>query len=520
MRFLKPTRLPLGMTARQFSPSSTLSPDVSEALARTAERYQSLVDRVGYGIYCSTTDGRIVEANSVLASMLGYSTVDQVLSLDMNADVYFDPDDRPRFVRRPLPSAPEWVETRWKRRDGSAITVRLCVRHILDASGAVVAYDGIVEDVTERQRRDELLRRSERMASLGTTLAGVAHELNNPLAAIMGFTQLLLRKPWPTEDRAALETINHESIRSASIVKDLLALTRKRDVERRVATNLNDIVGYIARTRRYAVETAGIACVVELDPTLPAVHGDRAQLEQVILNLLNNAEQALASVPDALDAGVGARIVLRTRQSDGCVVVEIEDNGPGIPADVRSRIWDPFWTTKDEGEGTGLGLAVVHGIVVDHGGSIALEDPPTPGARFVIRLPVATESAPAPSAGQASRPLDVLVVDPGASDLVFVERFLTARGHAVINAGSGELALRLGEQTTFDAVVCDARLLSRDGTPIAGALQRLSGCAKARFVLSAPSPLETQVLPTTIDGATLVARPYDVEELRRLIEGD
>jgi DNA-binding response OmpR family regulator len=103
---------------------------------------------------------------------------------------------------------------------------------------------------------------------------------------------------------------------------------------------------------------------------------------------------------------------------------------------------------------------------------------------------------------------------------VFVERFLTARGHAVINAGSGELALRLGEQTTFDAVVCDARLLSRDGTPIAGALQRLSGCGKARFVLSAPTPLESQVLPTTIAGATLVARPYDVEELRRLIEGD
>ena len=133
------------------------------------------------------------------------------------------------------------------------------MRHISTLPVRVVAYDGIVEDVTERQRRDELLRRSERMASLGTTLAGVAHELNNPLAAIMGFTQLLLRKPWPSEDRAALETINHEAIRSATIVKDLLALTRKRDVERRVATNVNDIVGYIARTRRYALETAGIA---------------------------------------------------------------------------------------------------------------------------------------------------------------------------------------------------------------------------------------------------------------------
>jgi PAS domain S-box-containing protein len=520
MRFQKLPRLFIGMTARQISPSNSVAADVSAALARTAERYESLVERVGYGIYCSTPDGRLIEANSVLVAMLGYSNVEDVLALDMNADVYLDPEDRSRLRGRPQFIDPEWVETRWKRRDGSAITVRLCVRRIVDDAGRIIAYDGIVEDVTERQRRDELLRRSERMASLGTTLAGVAHELNNPLAAIMGFTQLLLRKPWPTEDRAALETINHEAIRSATIVKDLLALTRKRDVERRVATNVNDIVGYIARTRRYALETAGIACVVELDPALPAVHGDRAQLEQVILNLLNNAEQALASRPDALEPGMGARVVLRTRHSDALVVIEIEDNGPGVPADARSRIWDPFWTTKDEGEGTGLGLAVVHGIVVDHGGTIALEDPSTSGARFVIHLPAAAETVAVSPAGQASRPLDVLVVDPGASDLLFVERFLTARGHAVINAGSGELALRLAGQTTFDAVVCDARLLSRDGTPIAGALKRLSGCANARFVLSAPSPLESQVLPATIDGATLVARPYDVEELRRLIEGD
>ena len=163
-----------------------------------------------------------------------------------------------------------------------------------DADGEVCAYDGIVEDVTERQRHDELLRRSERMASLGTTLAGVAHELNNPLAAIMGFAQLLLQKPWPSEDRAALETINHEAIRSATIVKDLLALTRKRDVERRVATDVNDIVGYIARTRRYALETAGIACTVELQPGLPLVHGDRAQLEQVMLNLLSERRTGVA----------------------------------------------------------------------------------------------------------------------------------------------------------------------------------------------------------------------------------
>lgn len=512
------------MLTRTASPATDHETELALKLLEVSDRYSSLVERIGYGVYRSTPAGRFVEVNSVLVSMLGYASAEDVLALDISHDVYVSPDERRRLLSRPSSVTPEWMETRWKRRDGSAITVRLCVHRVFDANGAVEAYDGLVEDVTERQRRDELLRRTERMASLGTTLAGVAHELNNPLAAIMGFTQLLLRKPWPSEDHAALETINHEAIRSATIIKDLLALTRRREVERRGSTDVNDIVTYIARTRRYALETAGISCSVELQPGLPAIHGDRAQLEQVFLNLLSNAEHALTHT-----GGVStARIAIRTRSIGPNVIIEVEDNGPGIPEESRSRIWDPFWTTKDEGEGTGLGLAVVHGIVVNHGGTITLEestrlpelsDTGGPGARFVIRLPAANV-APTPATDQASRPLDVLVVDPGASDLLFVERFLTARGHAVINAGSGDLALRLAGQTSFDAVVCDARLQARDGTPIAAALRATSGCANARFVLSAPSPLDPKILPPTIGGATLVARPYDVEELRKLIEGD
>jgi two-component system NtrC family sensor kinase len=480
-----------------------------------------LIERVGYGVYRSTPEGRFIEVNSVLAGMLGYGSAEELLALDIGRDVYLDPEERERLRTRPVDSAfPEWIGTRWKRRDGSAITVRLLVRRLVDANGDVYAYDGIVEDVTERQRHDELLRRSERLASLGTTLAGVAHELNNPLAAIMGFAQLLLKKPWPSEDRAALETINHEAIRSATIVKDLLALTRKRDVERRVATDVNDIVGYIARTRRYALETAGIACVVELEPSLPMVHGDRTQLEQVVLNLLTNAEQALNAASDARTQRHPGRVTLRTRRERDRIVMEVEDNGPGIPENVQSKIWDPFWTTKEEGEGTGLGLSVVHSIVVDHGGTISLEPGAQGGARFVVDLPAAAPSTVPASTDLAARPLDVLVVDPGASDLLFIERFLTARGHAVINAGSGELAIRLAEQTSFDAVVCDARLVDRDGAPLAAVLHSLHGCADARFILSVSDALDARAFSPPVPNAVLITRPYDVEELRTLIEAD
>ena len=484
-------------------------------------RYAALIERIGYGIYRSSLEGRFVDVNSVLVSMLGYDSPDDLYRLDLARELYLDPGERERLLQRPPDAAySEWIESRWKRLDGSAISVKLSVRAVLDQTGQIAFYDGIVDDVTERLRHDELVRRSERMASLGTTLAGVAHELNNPLAAIMGFAQLLLKKPWPAEDRAALETINHEAIRSATIVKDLLAMARKRDGDRRMPTDVNDIVGYIVRTRRYQLEATGIVCTVELEPNLPTVQGDRAQLEQVMRNLLNNAEHALRGQTDGVRRSNPAQIMLRTRHDASDVIIEVEDNGPGVPEDTRSHIFDPFWTTKDEGEGTGLGLAVVHAIVIEHGGSVSLSDSAASGACFEVRLPIATQAAAAPPVAHAPQPLDVLVVDPGATDLIFVERFLTMRGHAVINAGSGELAIRLAHQTSFDAVLCDARLSGRDGRLVATALRETPGCADARFVLSAPSPIDESTLPAPTAGATVVGRPYDVEELRRLIEGD
>ena len=333
------------------------------------------------------------------------------------------------------------------------------------------------------------------MATVGATLASVAHELNNPLAAIVGFSQLLLKKSWPDEDRAALEAIRHEASRSAAIVKDLLALVRKRNVRGYAPTDLNDIVSYIARTRRYTFETAGIACVLELDPHLPQVDGERTQLEQVVLNLLNNAEQALRANVDAPRRPRGGSITIRTRHDGANVVLDVEDDGPGIPDDVQSEIWNPFWTSRTGSEGTGLGLVIVRDIVADHGGAVEMDASVAGVTRFSVKLPACANVAPADSE-QAPRPLDVLVVDVEATEMAFVERFLSARGHAVTNVKSADAALHLASRTTFDAVVCDGGLTSRDGASVTASLRALPGCARARFV----------------------GRPNDVEELRRLVE--
>lgn len=521
-----------------------------EALRRSSDAYRSLIRRAAYGIYRSSIDGRFLEANPALASMLGYESVDELLRADLLRDIYLDPNDRDRLIAERLAGAigdEDWQDVRWKRRDGGVIIVRLSVQIVRDAEGSIAYLEGIVDNVTERVRREEAHRRSERMASLGSTLAGVAHELNNPLAAISGFAQLLLREqPRSEEDRSALDTIHHEAARAAKIVRDLLTLSRTPDQgQRRSRVDLNTVVGYLLTTRRYALEARGIEATIELAPDLPPVLADRTQLEQVLLNLIVNAEQALREVADSPSpAGRSPRLTVRTWSDESRVSVEISDSGPGIPPEALSRIWDPFWTTKPEGEGTGLGLSVAHSIVTAHGGTIEVESAPVLGTRFVVALPTlsrATEAAadqaalavagwtpPAftgdppdePSGERSARPLDVLAIDDETSILRFLTRYLGARGHAVVAARDGTEALRLADQMPLDVVICDLRLPGMDGGEIIRRLRRHPNVRRARFVLStgdtASAAARARIAAIAADA--VVGKPYNVEELRLAVE--
>ncbi len=509
-----------------------------QMLLRTRANYDALVRRAVYGVYRAERNQRLLDVNPAMLELLGYDTREELMALDLSLDVYADPSDHEWLVRMARNGElDDWVEVTWRRRDGELIEVRLSLRMVEDEDGGPTVFEGIAEDVTERHRRDERLRRSERMASLGHMLAGVAHELNNPLAAISGFSQLLLRGNWPSEDRKALETIGREARRAERVVRDLLTFARQGNVTRSELVDLHGVIRHIVDTQRYALDTRGVRVIMSLAEQPVYVQGDTARLEQVVLNLVVNARQALEAMRGEramAEAPLELRISTEI-ESDAFVVVHVSDNGAGISPSLLSRIWDPFFTTKEEGVGTGLGLSVVHSIVTEHAGVVDVHSELGRGTEFTVRLPLVgapeevdaldvTGEVPVPAGADGTpfgRALDILVVDDEAAIISFLTRFLTSRGHAVVGASDGMHALRIAEQFTFDVVVCDLHMPEMDGVELIRRMRTLPSCAGTRYVLSSGdgpgSPIMGRVQALGVDG--LLAKPYTIDQLVTVVEG-
>ncbi len=271
------------------------------------------------------------------------------------------------------------------------------------APTAALALDVLLLDERARRRQDderrmaEQLRQAEKMAALGELVAGVAHEINNPLTGISAFAELLLEDGLSAEQRESARLIKREADRAVGVVRDLLAFSRKTEPEPQ-PLHVDVLLEHLLRMRGYALRAAGVAVTLDLPAALPPVHGDEAKLQQVFLNLLLNAEYALRDVAEP-------RLTVRARPAGAApglpagagVVVEVSDTGAGIPPDTQARIFEPFYTTKPPGEGTGLGLSVSYGIVQAHGGEITVRSAPGAGTTFAVRLPVAPPAPAGPA---------------------------------------------------------------------------------------------------------------------------
>lgn len=431
------------------------------------------------------------------------------------ANLYVKPSDREQVFRAVQEHGRlDGYELTLRRADGTAFPASLTSRLMEYERGPAVVTS--FTDLTEKKRAEaeiarqrEALHQSEKISALGTLLAGIAHELNNPLSVVVGQAALLNELVTDDAIKSRAEKIHSAADRCARIVRTFLSMARSRPMERG-PVDVNGLIDAALDLVGYGLRTADITVARDLAEDLPPVWGEGDQLHQVLTNLLINAQHALQEITPPRE------LRLSTRLEDGCARIEVADNGPGIDPELAKRVFEPFVTTKPAGIGTGIGLSVCHGIASAHGGSIELISTPGQGACFVIRLPLQRDQRPlaAPSADAGGRGGRVLVVDdePEVAEL-YVE-ILRREGIDVTPVSSGREALERLRRERFDLVVSDLRMPDVDGPELYRALAKRAGGDASRMIFITGDALSGQVeqfLEET--GAEVLEKPVSPKEL-------
>ncbi len=544
-----------------------------------AEALKSAIfDHALAAMVSSDAQGRVVAFNPAAERMFGHAreaAIGRVVS-----DLCFP--ERLRGLHRtglqalrlgqPVPQLGQRIELQALHADGHEFPVEIVFwrTHV----GADEFYTATMVDLTERHaaaaeiaRQRDALRQGEKLTAMGSLLAGVAHELNNPLAIVMGRASLLRDKTAGSEWADDVQRIHEAAERCGRIVRTFLDMARQRPAERS-AVALNELVRGAADLLKYSLLNQGIQLELGLAAELPAVWADADRLGQVVLNLMVNAQQALAPAAASADldgathatTANGAASTRRLRIETGTAPVlagrqlwlRVRDNGSGVAQALRERIFDPYFTTKPSAAGTGLGLSVSRAVAREHGGDLVLEDGDN-GASFLLTLPLAAHAvvaapgpqavghagplaatpaltpasppAPAPASATASAPSSaptlaqplaprVLVVDDEPEIAEMVELMLTGAGHTVVCAGSGAQALELLRQHRFDAIVCDLRMPGMDGPALWRQVQQAHAQLAQRMVLvtgDSLSPGAQQFLSES--GCTSLEKPFAKPEL-------
>ncbi len=461
---------------RQIQLQQSAAAVLQRKVDTTEERYRRLFEQAHEGIIVASADQlEIIEMNQAAQQLLGV-TLSKQKNLCLRE--FLQVVDK----KEPMPTENEqWFN--WVRNQHHLLLVRQDggTRQV-EVAGARVEVEGkpvfqfFVRELTERARLEQQLRQAERLSAIGQMISGIAHELNNPLAAVQGYLELILqRHELSDRTRSDLEKVARESGRAVKLVKNFLSLAREQP-ENRQAVDLNQIVRKVLERRTAEFRVTGMELLLDLDPKLPKTIADAEKIEQVLGVLTHNAIQAMMDTP------ANACLKISTCQNGKFLTIKVADTGPGVPPSIQARIFEPFFTTKEVGAGTGLGLSIAHSIMTEHRGAIRLE-PAEKGACFALDFPLhdvtgiptvresssepdfdsklISKSAPAPATPKiATR---ILVLDDEKAIAEMLGEMLGLLGYQIAVCNSGAQALAQLETREFDVILSDFRMPGMDG---------------------------------------------------------
>jgi PAS domain S-box-containing protein len=466
--------------------------------------------------------------NRALVALLGYESESEVLALNLANDIYFTPEERARLLRN-LPPAGNFrdQDARWKRKDGKPITVRLSGRPT-DGEGAAGHFMVMAEDVTERRLLEQQFRQAQKMEAIGQLAGGVAHDFNNLLMVISSFTELV-SEAGPTNDdqKRHLEEVLKASRRAATLTRQLLAFSRKQVL----APTVLDLNSVIADLGKMLPRLIGAHIKVQLlaKTTNARVEADRGQLEQILMNLAVNARDAMPQ---------GGSLILEVNQTEfdtahigpsykippgSYIMLAVSDTGEGMDAETQSHIFEPFYTTKERGKGTGLGLATVYGIVKQSGGYISVYSEKGVGTTFKMYFPrVEKELTPDPGKGgqpkAAGGEETILLVEDEEAVRVAAREFLRMKGYTVLEAAESAEALRVHAQhgDRVHLLVTDIVMPGGTGRELAEKLRRLDPRLHVLYI-SGYTGGSVGSMAGLEPGSSFLQKPFALESLARKV---
>jgi PAS domain S-box-containing protein len=497
----------------------------ADALSDSAVRYRSQVENAVYGIYRESMEGRFLEVNPALVSMLGYDATEEVLALQLSRDVYVESGEQAKIIEQcRRQDRIGDVEVRWKRKNGATFTARLSGCVVRNAQGEIEGMEMIAEDITERWMLEQQLRQAQKMEAVGRLAGGIAHDFNNLLMVIQSYTEML-QDSLPAHDTLRSYTIEvmKASQRAASLTGQMLAFSRKQ-ITSPVVLDLNAVIREAANMLERLIGEDIEFQVIPAEP-LWAIEADPDQIVQVLMNLCVNARDAMPKGGTLTvetgnlavhEGGVSGRSYITPRDY---VWFSVADTGRGISKEQQEQIFDPFFTTKEVGKGTGLGLAMVYGMVKQNSGYVWVDSEPGKGARFTILLPTtegAITSESSSAAGSRARGTEtLLVVEDEKALREAMGVYLRSLGYTVLLANSAQQALQVANlHEHIDLLVTDVVMPKMSGRELSQMLQSLRPDLK---VIHMSGYTDDEVLRQGIheSGAHFLHKPFSLGTLAR-----